>query len=525
MNITSLVLLFTFECILMTLVSASQAPPVRNGKRFKLSPIPRVLCGIAMAAAVAWTALGQPGFISQVVYDPPKAPTTPPTERVASLVASLSSDSLEMRRAATQALMVLGPEIQTQLQWALEAERGTLSTGDLRNAGHRSAIAELAVSIDHLNELRHSKPSMITMHFANAPLSEILRSFGSQIDSSVSVSSKPDARDLSWVAAGRATVDLEHVNYWDALRAIRQTLDLNPNFGPGFGPDYPQFYRRAGLSYPNFPLDAANAVVAGPFMIAPTSIEIQQSGTLLTLQAVGEPKLGRPDYGEYATVRLDEVTDQRGESLLTAGKHPEFTAVSPGPTQRTPAERYWRWKVPVQLPSPPSGRRIATIKGWFGVGTGPPQMDIIIADLTRANAQPFEFDGVVVTVTSTRQGAAEYVAGELSAPLDSPLGKTVSEKNAGGQFENALSRLNNFGLIGADGRVIRREAELGDIRIEGDRQVIAWKLKPIELARLPAIQLRATDVCNIQCVPAALRWVTPPDTRWLMVPFELHGIQ
>jgi hypothetical protein len=172
-----------------------------------------------------------------------------------------------------------------------------------------------------------------------------------------------------------------------------------------------------------------------------------------------------------------------------------------------------------------SGRRIATIKGRFGVATGPPGMDIVIADLTRAEIQPFEFDGVIVTVTSVRKNAAEYVAGELSAPSDSPLGNAMSEKNAAGELEHALNRLNSFGLIDADGRIIRREVEFDGIRSEGDRVVITWKLKPTELTRLSAIQLRATDVCNIQCVPAALKWSTPSDTRWLMVPFELHGIQ
>ena len=66
----------------------------------------------------------------------------------------------------------MGPEIQPQLQWAFDAERGTLSANDLKNFGHRYAIAELAVLIDHLNELRHSTPSMVTLHFVNAALIE-----------------------------------------------------------------------------------------------------------------------------------------------------------------------------------------------------------------------------------------------------------------------------------------------------------------------------------------------------------------
>jgi hypothetical protein len=131
---------------------------------------------------------------------------------------------------------------------------------------------------------------------------------------------------------------------------------------------------------------------------------------------------------------------------------------------------------------------------------------------------------VVVTVTSVQQSAAEYVAGEISAPSGSPVSKAMSDHNASGSAsENALRRLGNFSLIDASGKYIRREVELGDSRSEGDRDVIVWKLKPMDLAHLSAIQLRTPDVCNIRCVPAALKWTTP-ETRWFMVPFELHSI-
>jgi hypothetical protein len=156
----------------------------------RLPLILNALYGIALLAAVARTGLGQPGYQIQAVYDRPKPRVAQPTERVAPLIASLWNDSLETRRAAREALLAMGPEIQPQLQWALEKERRMLSTDDLRPAGRSYTIVELTVLIDHLEQLRHSTASMINLHFANAPLIEILRSLGSQIDARVSVSNR-----------------------------------------------------------------------------------------------------------------------------------------------------------------------------------------------------------------------------------------------------------------------------------------------------------------------------------------------
>ena len=198
---------------------------------------------------------GQPGYQAQVVYDRPKPEATPPAEHVAELIAVLSDDALEARRSARRALLAMGAGIQGQLQWALERERQALPAIDLLPngaiAGLHYAIAELTVLIDHCEQERRSAASTVTLHHTNAPLLEVLRDFGSQVDARVSISSRPDANFGNWLPGARASVDLDRVNYWSALRAIRQThrgdsFELSPRDSAesGLAANVRQWWRR-----------------------------------------------------------------------------------------------------------------------------------------------------------------------------------------------------------------------------------------------------------------------------------------
>jgi len=468
--------------------------------------------------AVALAVMSQPGYQRRIVYEGPRLSSVQPTEATARLIAALSNNSEEARRTARQTLLAMGPEIEPQLRWALDAERRTRPGTDLRQAGLQYSIVELNVLISHFEERRKSGASIVSLHFTDAPFVEILSAFGSQIDATVSISSRPDYSTLDWIPTTRGSLDLDHANYWDALRTIRQSLRLNPLFGLDAHAPTIEFSRMVGGTSP---LEDPNAVVAGPLWIAPTAMQREQSEITLTLQAVAEPKVNAGRYGEYATVRLDEVIDDSGRSLLGTGVHPVFTSVSVYPSERRRADLEWKWKVPVRIPSPPSGRRIRTVKGQFGVATGAPGLDIAAVDLKRGGTQSFEWDGVVVTVTSVRQMGTQYViSGEFSAPAFSPMAKAMAEKDSSGWAqENSLTRLHErLGLIDAAGKFLRRDASLGSVRHEGDRDVIAWTLTSWDLPR----QLRAQDSCAAPCTPATLTWSADFESRWFTVPFDMN---
>ena len=476
---------------------------------------------VAILISVVATIWAQPGYRILEIYSRQKPPNVQPVDDVARLILDLSQDSSEIRKSARGRLLAMGPGIEPQLQWALDAARRDFTGVDFRRAGIRHDIVELTVLIDHLEEMRYSKPTTVTLYTGDATYFDILRIFGSQIERPVSVSSRPESgqANMDWLYSTRAMLSLDSVNYWQALKAIRRTLDLVPTFSAGGV----TFNRAAGLTYPDFPPDATNAVVAGPLLIAATSAEQLQSGITLTLRAVAEPKVGSGRFGEYATVRLDEVLDDRGRPLPGNGSRSSFTSVIVEPQERTLKDGFWTFKVPVQLPSPPAGRRIRSVKGRFGVAVGPPGMDIAIADLTLGNIPAFEWDGVVVNVTSVRPVGNQFlVTGEISATADSPLSKAMAEMNASGQaLANARIRLaERLGLLDATGKFVRREVSLGALRHETDRDVIGWTLSTMDNTRFTG----GADSCNSACVPATLTWSADIETRWLMAAFELSNI-
>jgi hypothetical protein len=478
---------------------------------------------LAVAILISIVALicAQPGYRILEIYSRQSPQVTQPVQDVVRWISDLSKDSPETRETARGRLLAMGPEIEPQLQWALNTARGSIPGVDFRRAGIRYDIVELTVLIDHLEQLRHSKPTTVTIHATDTSDFDILRSFGLQIDLPVSASSRPDPgqANMDWLYSARTTLNLDRVNYWEALKAIRRRLDLVPTFSGGGV----TFNRAAGLKYPDFPPDATNAIVAGPLLIAPTSVERIQPGLTLTLRAVAEPKVGAGRYGEYATVQLDEVLDDRGSSLLRQGARPSFGSVTIDPTQRTLKDGLWTFKVPVLLPSPAAERRIRSIKGRFGVAIGPPGMDIAIADLTRDGVPAFEWDGVMVTVTSVRRLGNQFqITGEFSAPADSPLSKAMAEKDTSGQaMANARIRLaERLGLLDAAGTFVRREVSLGAVRHDADRDKMSWTLTTMDNSRLPA----AADSCNSACVPVTLTWSADIETRWWMTAFELKNI-
>lgn len=494
-----------------------------NALRRRWSVFRSALCGIALVTSVVAVTRGQPGYAILEVYSRQKPPVAQPTDDVAHLIADLSKDSPETRASARRRLLAMGPEIEPQLQWALDAARRDFPGVDLRRAGIRYDIVELIVLISHLQEMRHSAATTVTLHATNESYFDILRAFGMQIDIPVSVSSRPEPglgqENMDWVYSTRATLNLERANYWDALKAIRQSLDLVSTFSG----DAVTFNRRSGGRYPDFPLDAASAVVAGPLLIAPTSAERQNSEITLTLHAVAEPKTRSGRYGEYATVRLDEVLDDRGRSLLNPSSRSSFTSVSTDIRLRTAEDTYWNFKVPVQLPVPSSGRRIGKVRGRFGVAVGPPGLDLVIADLTRGDIPSFEWDGVVVTVTSVHPAGSQFVVtGEFSSPAESPLSKAMIEKDTSGwAMENARGRLaEHLALLDAAGKFIRREITLGAVRHETDRDVMDWTLTTMGPTRFRG----GADICDTMCVPVTLTWSADFETRWLMTPFELSSI-
>lgn len=456
------------------------------------------LVAIVALLLLSSESLSQPQFFSLPVYEPPKPSASQPTAPVAALIGELSNESLEKRHAAANALLGMGPDIQPQLQWALEREtaaipREELELGPQQSPGEllpRYAYHELSVLIDHMNERRHSTGSVITLHYQDAPLFDVLRDLGKQADAVVSLQAVGE--QLDWARTARATVDINQLGYWNALRAIGEQMGLRPPYyRPASGL---ALSRQPGTVNRSQSRVAAKSVVSGPMLIAPFSIESRRSvnlqsgeestGVTLTLQAFVEPKVSA---GGLAIVRIDECVDDQGQSLLI-GARPSFHSIE---TQdRT-------LKVPVELAAPAVGGRIRTIKGQFGVSVYPPSRYMMLTDIMLAREPSLHFDGLVVTVKSVFHLGSYYRTNlEVSVPAESPYTRTLF-----------LKEDSSFWLWDQSRRAIPIHRQSEGFERKGEREIAEMTLSSHDSA--PA--------------PATLAWITPA-TRWFMVPFELHDI-
>ena len=343
------------------------------------------------------------------IYERPKTlPTQQPSGRVASLIRDLSSPSPATREAASRALLEMCPRIEAQLEWAYLKEEessppnlppaaplrqkysngGALTRYQPAVTQPRIAYHELSALLQHCEELRHRTPALVTIHRENAPLFDVLRELGQQVDAEVSFSVQSFDGDvnpalLEWIKTAKKTVNMDRVPYWLALRSILQDLPVPKT------PSVVQFIsvgsNHIDLNVPSEPShnlwSDSSAVSAGRLLLSSTWTE--EPPTILTVRAIADPGL-RGISGD-SKLHLEEVTEDTGRSLL----HKEQDTVSSGgldDADRDPKEGYawdladgyrgWRQQLPIDAPAP--AHRITTIRGQFSIGVGPKQQTIAI---------------------------------------------------------------------------------------------------------------------------------------------------
>ena len=453
---------------------------------------------------IASGAMGQPVFQQRMVYQRPPPAETEPTRRVAELIGRLSDESSVKRRAAARALLKMGPAVEPQLQWA--RQHGELGGQILSWPPHHAPEVnqwradsrhllpwheqnELDVLISHLDEQHRSQASLITLHHQDALLTDVLCDLGRQADADVAVGNFYFS--LDWITTNRVTVNVDRVNFWEALRAIQQVTGLAPFHGNG--------QNRLVLTkgYSNDYSGVASSVVSGPLLIVPLPAERERSiadnqgrgtaGVRLTLQAFAEPKLS--ETGPHALVRLDQCVDDRGQSLMVGG----WRTFAAGEGDNT-----WAWAVPLHLAKVEPGRRIKTLKGQFSAGVGLSDRYLTITNLLHAQGQSREFDGLAVTVKQvTAIGSQHRIQVELSAPKDSPYPRSFS----------ASAEVSLWVWDNVQATIVSQKVFNG-VRHETAQDVGSWSLITPEHGP----------------PPATLGWMTPTETRWHTVPFELHDI-
>jgi hypothetical protein len=217
-------------------------------------------------------------------------------------------------------------------------------------------------------------------------------------------------------------------------------------------------------------------------------------------------------------VQLDECVDDRGQSLLLddARKFPskgEF--------------RYWNWTVPVEFKAPAPGRSVKTLKGRFNVALTMDQRYLVFTNFMQAAGRSLEFDGLRLTIVkATWLDDWNEVRFEVSAPAGSPYGSLLTNSpgivnvSVSGEAREAIriydkeswwvpERLNIYEELRGRATAPHPQAacEPREVRHDADRDVL-----PCTLYFAKGLK------------PATLIWLSPSETRWSSVSFELHDL-
>ena len=171
-----------------------------------------------LAAALA---LGAPLASTQAAEIPSTQPTSRPSPRVLALIHDLTSDQFSTRQIAQNKLEQMGEEATPQLQ---EILKDSILSDE--------ASARVRTALLRIQEGRQFGPSVITIHCHDAPLAGVLEDFAGQAGADLGVD-RPAIREF--VASQKISLDLDHVDFWTALRAIEDASHLHPRPNNGNG--------------------------------------------------------------------------------------------------------------------------------------------------------------------------------------------------------------------------------------------------------------------------------------------------
>ncbi len=480
--------------------------------------------------------MGQPGagIRSLQVSPRPEIGASKPEGRAAELIGRLASESPEERRAAERALIEIGPGVEHQVRWAWQQEEPALTFPFLNVAANSNrfildprllrphdALYGMEVVLSHLEEQPQLQRSFITLHYRDALVTNVLADLGRQAGAEISAGSMYWG-PLDWLKTNRMTINVNRVTYWQAMERIEQTAGLAETFN---NLNRPLLVLREPFTLPPGRRGTEGSVVSGPLRITPVSLELARSldyrdggksaRVKLTVQACAEPKVW--NSGQHALVQVDECLDDRGRSLLLEGAR-TFPSIE--------EHQYWYWNVPVELGAPGPGRRIMSFKGRFNVALTVDQRYLSITNLMQAQGQSREFDGLRVTVMEvSEKDYYNEVHVDVSAPAGSPYARTFGDSPDWNLsvFDKSREEMNVAYMRGVwvEAEVMMWDAfgegkpvtppqagrQFREVRHAAGRDVMSWNLYFSKRLR-----------------PATLLWLTPPETRWLVVPFELHDL-
>lgn len=415
------------------------------------------------------------------------APTTrdaaaQPTPQVQALLGNLSSDDYATRKKAEDQLVDMGDDVVPQLR-AAQAQK--LSD---------EAAARVVEAIDRIHENDMTGPSIITLHYHNAPLMQVLLDFARQARADMGI----HRRNIQDYAAGRTiTIDVDHVSFWKALSAIMDATELRvvPYSPSGFTLEV-----MGGMG--NMFAFGNQIATHGAVAVIPQSCQrtrmidfrtgAKQDFFSLQLAALIEPKmhvLGATSFGW-----LKDCVDDRGNELA-----PVTQRGPPGISMRP----MWFWPLQTMLTDAPNlGSKIVRLRGELVLTVQSGSKVIDVDDLSKLHDMEVDVRGAAVVLQSF-------------APADNNeyrLNISITGPQAQNQFQWQA-------IFSPDVNLQIRDASDNPVQF---RRVQNSFSSPGVMKE--SIYFSKAGGPGAAAGPYRLHWEVPTETRRITVPFELHDL-
>jgi hypothetical protein len=364
----------------------------------------------------------------------------------------------------------------------------------LREALKSSLSDEARTRINNLlGQLEEARAlhALVTMHYANAPVMQILNDFAGQAGADLGIS---DPSVAQFVEGRLGSVDLNGAGFWQSLRAVSDVSGIQPWVSQEGLSLLPQQGRPiVQINFNNY------SHISGGFYIAPQVC--QEMKTLnyatggkttglmtLVVDVVPEPKLHILSAASMDWVR--ECVDEKGNSLL-APVGPRFTRMM---LQRGP--RQFFWSLSANLRAVQGTSKIARLRGELDIVVQTRRDTFAIDNITRARGMMKDDGHFNVTIVTCYKMGENYRVDVALAGVSPSMNEPALQ-----DFMNSVE------LIDDHGNVIPRQAVVP----QGGRT--RQGMQNFMLLFQPTSQ-----------TPVKLQWERTVERKRLDLPFELHDL-
>jgi hypothetical protein len=457
--------------------------------------IPVIAAACVMCWPNSWSAAQSAGPATAPATQPA---ATQPSVAVQAVVDELTNDSFDVRQAAQQKLVDMGPAIEPQLR--------ALLGGDLSD----EVRARINGAMRQIEENRILGPATITLHYQDAPLQDVLDDFARQAGADMGTSGP---RIRQFARSRHASINLERADFLTALLVVTHAGGLRPGLNGSNALVLMPAQATANTMTIN--LFNPHRQTIGAFTVFAVSCRqdssidygrgaADQSSTVLQLAAFAEPKLHV--IGPANQDWLRECVDEKGQSLA-----PDVPQSLMGGSDG----RQWFWQLQTNLKDAHgSAKMIARVRGELKFTVQTKSEQIEIADVGQLNNLTRTIGASSLILKKFANEGGQY---QLHVLVSGPLANDMD------QVQSILSNIQI--LDDKDDALTQGPMSVQPDNVATLELSVNYLANPVNRPR----RARATDAAAADAasplVPRKLRWELTTQTKLVSVPFELDNLE